>query len=231
MLAALFSYVLQGLLRYCEHASSTQGAVVEQIGRGLDLVLDGEEHQLGHEFHGVTGVQCSPASSLFSSLNLRIRSSKTVPIAWLSRPGSRTVSSGFSTGFGLKFTVGDMNRSMRLPSTPPVDNLFLSSPTIPLPPLEWKRHMNGIVPDALTGTSNSMVSVAPGPTTTSTPRLSTVKVWPRPSPVNLSWASCPASTSRVSGLNLKFATAIDKALGDGAAVAVASPAGMLPQLV
>ena len=45
-------------------------------------------------------------------------------MAWLSRPGNRTVSSEFSTGLGLKFTVGDMNRSMRLPSTPPVDNLF-----------------------------------------------------------------------------------------------------------
>ena len=36
------------------------------------------------------GVQCSPASSLFSSLNRRTSSSKIVPIAWLSRPGCLT---------------------------------------------------------------------------------------------------------------------------------------------
>ena len=33
------------------------------------------------------GVQCSPASSLFSSLKRRTSSSKIVPMAWLSRPG------------------------------------------------------------------------------------------------------------------------------------------------
>lgn len=39
------------------------------------------------------GVQCSPASSLFSSLNLRTSSSKTVPIEWLSMPaGERSMS-------------------------------------------------------------------------------------------------------------------------------------------
>ena len=36
------------------------------------------------------GVQCSPASSLFSSLKRRTSSSKIVPIAWLSRPGCLT---------------------------------------------------------------------------------------------------------------------------------------------
>ena len=67
------------------------------------------------------GVQCSPASSLFSSLNLRIRSSKMVPIAWLSSPGSLTVSSSLRTGFGLKFTVGVRNLSIRVSSAPPVE--------------------------------------------------------------------------------------------------------------
>src|SRR5438876_12115376 len=39
------------------------------------------------------GVQCSPASSLLSSLNLRTSSSKTVPIEWLSIPaGERSMS-------------------------------------------------------------------------------------------------------------------------------------------
>jgi hypothetical protein len=40
------------------------------------------------------GVKCSPASSLFSSLKRRISSSKMVPMAWLSRPGRRTVAVG-----------------------------------------------------------------------------------------------------------------------------------------
>jgi hypothetical protein len=38
-------------------------------------------------------VQCSPASSLLSSLNLRTSSSNTVPMAWLSMPaGERSMS-------------------------------------------------------------------------------------------------------------------------------------------
>ena len=41
------------------------------------------------------GVQCSPASSLFSSLKRRTSSSKIVPIAWLSRPGCFTEPSPF----------------------------------------------------------------------------------------------------------------------------------------
>ena len=68
------------------------------------------------------GVQCSPASSLFSSLNLRSRSSKMVPMAWLSSPGSLTSPSSFRTGLGLRFTVGDKNRSIRTSSAPLVES-------------------------------------------------------------------------------------------------------------
>ena len=52
------------------------------------------------------GVQCSPASSLFSSLKRRTSSSKIVPIAWLSRPGCFTEPSPFKTGFGLRLIDG-----------------------------------------------------------------------------------------------------------------------------
>ena len=59
------------------------------------------------------GVKCSPASSLFSSLNRRISSSKTVPIPWLSSPSSRTEPSPFNTGRGLRLTEVSRNFSIR----------------------------------------------------------------------------------------------------------------------
>ena len=43
----------QGVLRYGEHAAGAAGAVVEQVGAGLDLLGDGEEDKFGHEPHGV----------------------------------------------------------------------------------------------------------------------------------------------------------------------------------
>jgi hypothetical protein len=36
-----------------EHAARAAGAVVEQVGAGLDLGLDGQEHEVGHEPHGI----------------------------------------------------------------------------------------------------------------------------------------------------------------------------------
>ena len=48
-------YLLEGLLGDGEHPAGPQGAVVEQVGVGLDLVLDRQEYQFGHEFHGVPG--------------------------------------------------------------------------------------------------------------------------------------------------------------------------------
>ena len=61
------------------------------------------------------GVQCSPASSLFSSLNLRTSSSKTVPMAWLSMPGCFTVPSALRTGSGLRLISGSRNLPMSVP--------------------------------------------------------------------------------------------------------------------
>ena len=62
------------------------------------------------------GVQCSPASSLFSSLKRRTSSSKMVPIPWLSRPACRTDPSVCITGAGLRLRSGDVSRSIRVPS-------------------------------------------------------------------------------------------------------------------
>ena len=45
--------VVEGLLRDGEHSAGADGAVVEEVGTGLDLVGDGLKHQLGHEFDGV----------------------------------------------------------------------------------------------------------------------------------------------------------------------------------
>ena len=69
------------------------------------------------------GVKCSPASSLFSSLKRRISSSKMVPMAWLSRPGYRTVPSVFMTGSGLRLMSGEVSFSMSEPSASALESL------------------------------------------------------------------------------------------------------------
>ena len=52
------------------------------------------------------GVQCSPASSLFSSLKRRTSSSKIVPMPWLSRPGCFTEPSAWLYRGGAQVDVG-----------------------------------------------------------------------------------------------------------------------------
>ena len=41
------------LLPHCEHAARAAGTVVEQIGTGLDLRLDGQENEVRHQANGV----------------------------------------------------------------------------------------------------------------------------------------------------------------------------------
>ena len=43
----------QDVLGHGEHAAGAAGAVVEQVGAGLDVVGNGEENEPGHEAHGV----------------------------------------------------------------------------------------------------------------------------------------------------------------------------------
>ena len=66
----------------------------------------GRKIRFAMSFTASRGVQCSPASSLFSSLNRRTSSSKIVPMAWLSRPGCFTEPSPLRTGFGTEVDVG-----------------------------------------------------------------------------------------------------------------------------
>ena len=67
------------------------------------------------------GVQCSPASSLFSSLKRRTSSSKIVPMAWLSRPGCLIEPSPFRTGLGLRLIERSRSFSIRVPSASAFD--------------------------------------------------------------------------------------------------------------
>ena len=62
------------------------------------------------------GVQCSPASSLFSSLKRRTSSSKMEPMPWLSSAGKRTEPSSFITGWGLRLMSGEVSFSISVPS-------------------------------------------------------------------------------------------------------------------
>jgi hypothetical protein len=83
LLGAIFS---ERLLATVSMPPGAAGAVVEQVRAGLDLSAMGRNTRFAISRTASRGVQCSPASSLFSSLNLRTSSSKTVPMAWLSRP-------------------------------------------------------------------------------------------------------------------------------------------------
>ena len=53
LLAPLLRDLLQHVLGHGQHAAGPAGAVVEQVGAGLDLVGYGHEHQVRHEPHGV----------------------------------------------------------------------------------------------------------------------------------------------------------------------------------
>ena len=53
LLAVLLGELLERLLGHGQHAAGAAGAVVEQVGAGLDLVGDGQEDQLRHELDGV----------------------------------------------------------------------------------------------------------------------------------------------------------------------------------
>ena len=62
------------------------------------------------------GVQCSPASSLFSSLKRRNQFFEDRAHAWwLSRPGCRTEPSEFITGTGLRLMSGEVSFSISVP--------------------------------------------------------------------------------------------------------------------
>ena len=53
LLAVLRGELLQRLLGDRQHAAGAAGAVVDQVGAGLDLVGDRQEDQVGHELDGV----------------------------------------------------------------------------------------------------------------------------------------------------------------------------------
>ena len=53
LLAPLGRELLQHVLAHGQHAAGPAGAVIEQIGAGLDPVGYGQEDQLRHELHGV----------------------------------------------------------------------------------------------------------------------------------------------------------------------------------
>ena len=53
LLAAARGKLLQGFLGHGQHAAGAAGAIVEQIGSGLDLVGDRQKDELGHQSHGV----------------------------------------------------------------------------------------------------------------------------------------------------------------------------------
>ena len=53
LLAVFFGKLLERFLRDRQHAAGAAGAVVDQIGAGLDLVGDGQEDQSRHQSDGV----------------------------------------------------------------------------------------------------------------------------------------------------------------------------------
>ena len=64
-----------------EHAAGSAGAVINAIGRALNLILDRNERKIGHKLNHIARREvASGIGNVRSSLNLRITSSKTVPI-------------------------------------------------------------------------------------------------------------------------------------------------------
>ena len=73
------------------------------------------------------GVKCRPASVTFvSSLNIRITSSNSVPIVWLSSASIFTDPSSFNTCLLLRLIRGSTNFSIRSPSLSCSDSLSIS---------------------------------------------------------------------------------------------------------
>ena len=55
LFAVCFGNLLERFFRDGQHAAGAAGAVVEQIGAGFDFVGHGQEHEIGHQPHGITG--------------------------------------------------------------------------------------------------------------------------------------------------------------------------------
>ena len=73
------------------------------------------------------GVKCLPASvTLVSSLNIRITSSKRVPIVWLSSASILTEPSSFNTGLLLRLIRGSTNFSINNPNLSCSESLSIS---------------------------------------------------------------------------------------------------------
>ena len=53
LLAVLGRDLPQGVLGYGQHSSSAAGAVVKQVGAGLDLVRNRKKDQPGHQSHSI----------------------------------------------------------------------------------------------------------------------------------------------------------------------------------
>src|SRR5262245_37471284 len=99
-LPVLSGELLERFLADREHSTGTASAVVKQVRPRFDLIGDWQK-SFAISLTASRGVQCSPASSLFSSLKRRTSSSKIVPIAWLSRARCFCDPSLFRTGLGL----------------------------------------------------------------------------------------------------------------------------------
>ena len=110
------------LLRDGQHAASAAGPVVEQVGARLDRSAMGRKIRLAISLTTSRGVQCSPASSLFSSLNRRMSSSKTFP--WRGCPGRAAGPCRRRRGqVGREIDLRSRNFSISLPRASAFDEL------------------------------------------------------------------------------------------------------------
>ena len=108
--------LMQHVLAHGQHAAGPAGAVVEQIGAGLDLVGDREEDQLRHERHGVARGEVLARLLVVLLVEAPDQLLEDSAHAVVVEPGMPDRAVGVSiTGTGLRLTSGEVSFSISEP--------------------------------------------------------------------------------------------------------------------
>ena len=97
----------EGLLRHREHAARAASAVVEQVGAGLDLGLDGQKHEVRHQSNGVTRRPVLARFLVVLFVELPDQFLEDRSHGWLSMPaGERSISGSRNLLISVPMRIG-----------------------------------------------------------------------------------------------------------------------------